>query len=391
MRTHFASPEKATPAELQYQIETAGRNPVIAGLLHAVSGLVAVLNHQRQIVAINEEMLTAMQFDDPQDALGLRLGEAIGCLYAYDMPDGCGTSEYCSTCGAALAMVASMAGKRPVQKVCALSVKRSGQSMDFFFRIQASSLKVDTERFILLFLEDITRLQQLQSLEHVFFHDINNTLSSLVSASDLLMTATAGESAKLVPAIRRLSYRLAQEIAMQRYLVQQNFDSCPLNKRKVQIEEITDDIREMMNYHPSARNRILDFDLPSGACELETDPAILLRVLSNMLINAFEATPGSQPVRLRVECRSSEDQTGRMIFSVWNKGHIPDEVAGRIFQRNYSTKQEIGRGLGTYSMKLFGEQILGGQVSFESDPVRGTTFRISLPLGVADGCSGQPR
>jgi signal transduction histidine kinase len=147
----------------------------------------------------------------------------------------------------------------------------------------------------------------------------------------------------------------------------------------------------MMHYHPSARDRILDFDIPSSACELETDPAILLRVLSNMLINAFEATPGSQPVRLRVECRSFEDQNGRMTFSVWNKGHIPDEVAGRIFQRNYSTKQEIGRGLGTYSMKLFGEQILGGEVSFESDPARGTTFRISLPLGVPDGCTGQPR
>jgi hypothetical protein len=219
MRTHFASPEKAAQAELQYQIKTAGQNPVIAGLLYAVSGLVAVLNHQRQIVAINEEMLAAMEFDDPQDVLGLRLGEAIGCLHAYDMPDGCGTSEFCSTCGAAIAMVASMVDKHPVQRICALSAKRGGRLMDFFFKIQASRIKVDEDRFILLFLEDITRLQQLESVEHVFFHDINNTLSSLVSASDLLMTATAGESAKLVPAIRRLSYRLAQEIAMQRYLV----------------------------------------------------------------------------------------------------------------------------------------------------------------------------
>ncbi len=108
MRTHFASPEKAAPAELQYQIKTAGQNPVIAGLLHAVSGLVAVLNHQRQIVAINEEMLAAMEFDDPQDVLGLRLGEAIGCLHAYDMPDGCAASEFCSTCGAAIAIERSM-------------------------------------------------------------------------------------------------------------------------------------------------------------------------------------------------------------------------------------------------------------------------------------------
>jgi len=50
-----------------------------------------------------------------------------------------------------------------------------------------------------------------------------------------------------------------------------------------------------------------------------------------------------------------------------------------LFQRSFSSKGS-GRGLGTYSMKLFGEKYLDGEVSFESDRIKGTTFTISLPL-----------
>lgn len=46
--------------------------------------------------------------------------------------------------------------------------------------------------------------------------------------------------------------------------------------------------------------------------------------------------------------------------------HSDPKLLLRIFQRSFSTKGAKGRGLGTYSMKLFGETYLGGQVSFRS-------------------------
>jgi sensor histidine kinase regulating citrate/malate metabolism len=51
----------------------------------------------------------------------------------------------------------------------------------------------------------------------------------------------------------------------------------------------------------------------------------------------------------------------------------------QVFQRSFSTKAR-GRGLGTYSMKLFGEGCLGGSVWFTTSEAAGTTFSISLPL-----------
>jgi sensor histidine kinase regulating citrate/malate metabolism len=64
-------------------------------------------------------------------------------------------------------------------------------------------------------------------------------------------------------------------------------------------------------------------------------------------------------------------------FSVHNSKYIEPEVQNQLFKRSFSTKG-VGRGFGTYSMKLFGEKYLKGKVWFESSPENGTTFFIEI-------------
>ncbi len=106
----------------------------------------------------------------------------------------------------------------------------------------------------------------------------------------------------------------------------------------------------------------------------ETDVGLLTRVRSNMLTNAFEAGSADDEVRLEVE--TSPDCID---FSVWNAASIPQAVQFRVFQRYFSTKEGVSRGLGTFAMKLVGESLLGGSVSFTSSEKAGTTFRLRLP------------
>ena len=68
-----------------------------------------------------------------------------------------------------------------------------------------------------------------------------------------------------------------------------------------------------------------------------------------------------------------------MAFLVHNPGAMPEEVQEQIFQRSFSTKAKNGRGVGTYSIKLFTEKYLGGRVSFTSTEHEGTTFTVVLP------------
>jgi signal transduction histidine kinase len=94
-----------------------------------------------------------------------------------------------------------------------------------------------------------------------------------------------------------------------------------------------------------------------------------------MLINAFEATDTGRAVRFWLDCGKKD-----LTFCVWNHKPIPESMRGRIFQRNYTTKTGNGHGLGTYSMKFFGETLLGGEVSYESSETKGTVFRLVIPL-----------
>ncbi len=93
-----------------------------------------------------------------------------------------------------------------------------------------------------------------------------------------------------------------------------------------------------------------------------------------MAINAIEASDEDGLIKIWVE-----EQPDTFTIKVWNTQYIPKKIALRIFQRNFSTKEQAGRGIGTYSMKLFGEQFLQGTVSFSTSQEEGTTFSLVHP------------
>jgi sensor histidine kinase regulating citrate/malate metabolism len=57
---------------------------------------------------------------------------------------------------------------------------------------------------------------------------------------------------------------------------------------------------------------------------------------------------------------------------------IPRDVQLQLFQRAFSTKG-MGRGWGTYSIRLLTERYLGGRVGFISTKKHRTVFTISIP------------
>lgn len=69
-----------------------------------------------------------------------------------------------------------------------------------------------------------------------------------------------------------------------------------------------------------------------------------------------------------------------LTFHVHNPGVKPRDVQLQLFQRSFSTKAGQGRGLGSYSVKLFGERYLKGRVFFTSREEEGTIFSFALPL-----------
>ncbi|MDY6903159.1 MAG: HAMP domain-containing sensor histidine kinase [Thermodesulfobacteriota bacterium] len=374
MDTHFATPQRTSRTELTAKIDFVSSNPVMSGLLFAISGLLAVLDENRQIVAINDSFLKMLGINDSSQALGLRPGEALQCVHAEDMPAGCGTSEFCASCGAAIAIVASQEHNRSEERTCALTVNRGAGQVDMAMLVRSQPLSIEEQWYYLVFLRDITKQQQRASLERMFFHDINNTLGMLMGNTQLLLEESSSEYARY---IHQASLRLYKEVSIQRALSREGNFHYQAFWQDTTADRILEELASFFVNHRAARGRELDVSRADGAVVLTTDVSLLLRVLGNMVINALEATGSGETVRVW-----TQPQAGAVCFCVWNREAIPPAVTKRIFQRHYSTKQEEGRGLGTFSMKLFGEKILGGRVSFTTSEQGGTVFRLCHPAHV---------
>jgi sensor histidine kinase regulating citrate/malate metabolism len=91
-----------------------------------------------------------------------------------------------------------------------------------------------------------------------------------------------------------------------------------------------------------------------------------------MIKNALEASLPDATVT--ISCAKSGE---KIRFSVHNTTFIPRDIQLQLFKRSFTTKG-VGRGLGTYSMKLLGEKYLKGKVGFESTEQNGTTFFIEI-------------
>ncbi|MCF6188693.1 MAG: HAMP domain-containing histidine kinase, partial [Desulfobulbaceae bacterium] len=280
------------------------------------------------------------------------------------------------SCGAGIAMVTSLATDEPVERICAAEVRHGDMKTDLCIQVRAVPFTCEGERFLLLFMQDISRQQQWASEERLFFHDLKNVLCGLQGAADLLTMGSPDMARHCGRLVRKLVYRLNCEVEMQRTLSLSEEHTYTPRLEDVSVPGVLLDIQEEFSSPPIARDKTFSVISVNKPLYLRTDSCVLFRGLVNMIINAFEATEPGGEVRLGAEMMGEDT----LRFTVWNRQIIPDNEKLRIFQRNFSTRPEEGRGLGTWSMKFFGEKFLGGQVGFTSSDPDGTLFFLTLPL-----------
>lgn len=373
--TRFAPAERATAAYLKTSLDDFSQNPVINALMQMVNGFLAVLNEQRQILLVNDSLLRYAGITHAGTILGLRPGEFLECTHAHDEPGGCGTGSACQTCGAVIAMVASLAGNKAVQGNCFLATEKNGATQDLYFQVNCNPVCIADQRYLLLFLRDTTIHQQRAALERSFFHDMNNIVGALATTCEILaLEKDPVKIGKMVGRIGRISSRISKELDIQRLLSASTPRDYELSCEMASIGGLMQEIMEIFQNHGTSQGKNLECHPPEPDITIDTDTTLLHRILINMLVNAFEATDEGGQVRFWAEY--IEDGVA---FHVWNKQAIPEASIPRIFQRNFSTKPGAGRGLGTFVMKLFGEIYLGGTVQFTTGAAEGTTFTFHLP------------
>lgn len=377
--TFLSSAGPAEREELLEELAAVSNHPVVDGLLDNVGGLMAVLNEHHQIISVNDAFLKSIGIEDAESVLGMRLGEAICCVRSHETPGGCGASDFCPSCGAAIAIVACLGTDRAEERTCFATLERNGQKAFVEFKVRSYPLTVNQRRIILLFMRDKTANERRAEPERSFYQDINDVVSALADGTEKEADGSANDADDVADRIKMLTSRLSDEAAMQRVLSEGDIGEYRPDLQWVSVSQVIRELREVFANHPASAGRMLIIRASACVTRIRTDISILIRVLCNMVVNALEATEDDGTVRLWVE----GDHTS-VEFRVWNGTLIPRDTALRIFQRDFSTKKGAGRGMGTWAMRLFCENYLRAEVEFTTSESDGTVFRVRIPNGAID-------
>lgn len=353
----------------------------LSELLEAIPDMVLVLDSERQAVAANRQALATL--GKTEDLLiGLRPGDILGCVGVSEAPNGCGTGARCGLCGAVQAILASQQSGEGVSREARILVDgTSVLALDLLITARPTTL--GGLPLTIFILRDISDQKRRAILETLFFHDILNAaggingLAVILADTDRCLPPEKEQECRR--GMARLSQRLVEEICHQRDLLDAERGMFKPRMEEIHLPTALREVRELYASHPVARGRSLEVGEES-ACTIRSDATIVRRVLGNLVKNALEATPEGGVVR--TTCRDLGD---RVALDVHNPGVMPREIQLQVFQRSFSTKADRGRGIGTYSIKLFVERYLKGAVGFTSAEPGGTTFSVTLPKEPAAG------
>jgi signal transduction histidine kinase len=373
--TFYAPAERAHPREIQRLSQKLSAKGFFGGLLDHVPDIVLILNPQRQIVYANRAAMEALGTLQAATAEGMRPGELLQCKNADAGEGGCGTSANCRFCGVVSAILSSQQGKAAVED-CHLTVRRSGHEESLDLRVWASPAEFNGESLTLLTMANVAQEKRRLFLERVFLHDLANTAMALREFWSLLNDPATEPRAReqFMETLGHLAERMVDEVKGHQLLVAAENNQLQLNLKRLDSLALLRQLFRCYNRPEILNQRWLELAPESHSVEFHSDETLMVRVLSNMIKNAIEASPEGATVTLG--CRRDGD---RVSFSIHNHSCMRAEIQAQVFQRSFSTKG-TGRGLGTYSMKYFTERYLGGRVSFTSSEEAGTTFTATYPL-----------
>ena len=374
--TLFAPGKRAGAESIRRDAEILLPSILAEDTVRTLPFILMILNRERQVVYTNRSLLDFLHAASEEEILGKRPGELLHCIHAGENAAGCGTTEFCRECGAVRAILNSQKEQIAVLEECRI-ISTAGDAYDL--RVWASPYSLQGKDYTLFNVQDISQEKRRHALERTFFHDVNNILSAIVCSASLMDRAQDMEEATKYTGLFQWAGRmLVDEIESHRRLIRAEDRTLTVSVSIVRSLAILREVVGLFSRDHSEPDRNIRLAEDAEDIEIITDRVLLRRVLRNMAKNALEATAGGREVRLACTRERSS-----VVFSVHNPGCIPRSVQLQIFQRSFSTKGK-GRGIGTYSMKLFGERYLQGRVWFFSSEEKGTTFYLSLPLSPED-------
>lgn len=372
MDTKYAPADRSTDESVMTSNLSLEKIPYLNDIFCSLSYIFCILDENRQIVFTNDILMKTLEIENVSQVLGKRFGEAINCNFAQDEVGGCGTTEHCRYCGAVNTILKCQETGLRTMSEC--RIRRMVNGIENFLDVEVTATPFLHEKlnYTIFSLVDITDRKRRVIIEKIFFHDILNVAAGLQGFFELFNSIDEEEQQSFIKMGSSLCQQIIDEIYTQRLLTQAENHELMVNRQPLNSLIIIQQISNELKMLEVAKGKVIVVSENSTDQCFESDPVLLRRVLNNMVKNALEASTPGQTITMAV---TKIDQ--KLKFSVHNPKFIPRNIEMQVFMRSFSTKG-TQRGLGTYSMKILGEQHLGGTVDFTTSEQEGTTFFIIL-------------
>lgn len=280
----------------------------------------------------------------------------------------------------------------PQNRELALDVRQDQRYVRKHFAITAASLRPpdsDTPKGAIAIFHDITELKALEAMRRDFVanvsHELRTPLAIINGYLETLLDGAMDDrdtAEKFLRVMWKHNQRLNLLIEDLLSLSQlETRHAAGLNFEPVPLRACLERVIERLEPNISEKGAVMHLAFPDSLLAIEADAHRLDQVFFNLIENALKYGDSVRP-EIRISAELDGEQA--CICVADNGPGIPQVDQPHIFERFYRvhkdrSRAEGGTGLGLSIVKHV-VQAHGGQVAVASQPGRGASFRLRLPV-----------
>ncbi len=233
-------------------------------------------------------------------------------------------------------------------------------------RLLGENLRLERE------LAERERLASLGRMAATVAHEIKNPLSAIKSIAQVMREdeSLRNEYERDLGLIVGETDRLSQSVTqLLNFARKESPAAQPLS-----VDELLRSVVDLFRANAREQGIVLDYEVNVDAELAGKSVSALRDALSNLLLNALQATPHGGKVELIAAASN-----GDLVVSVQDSGSgVPADLSERIWEPFFTTRQR-GTGLGLAIVRKRVQEV-GGSASLESNNGRGALFQLRIPL-----------
>ncbi len=217
------------------------------------------------------------------------------------------------------------------------------------------------------------------NVDQLIRHDLKGPLAGIVGIAQGLLSVAEKQAPQLVEELRLIESTSKQVIDMVTLssdlfkIEAGNFTLIPQNVAIVDL--LTQVVKTQQASFESKEISITTTLKPTDSASPQAigDPVLYFSIFSNLIKNAFEATPSGGQIDVTLSVESP------FRLSISNQGIVPAEIRERFFEKYVTSGKSDGTGIGTYSAKRLLEALNGSIDMTTSDEDNTTTLLLTFP------------